>query len=57
MVAGCGPGFGNVPHQWALPIILPKKKAIMNLNMQRSQGVGGVGFLHLLFKSSKGSYT
>jgi hypothetical protein len=33
----------KVPHSWALPIVKHKAKAIMNLNICRSQGIGKEG--------------
>jgi hypothetical protein len=39
--------------QYLHPWFLSKAKAIMNLNIKRSQGVGGGGFLLLLLKSER----
>jgi hypothetical protein len=47
------PQFGNILHLWALLIIKPKVKVIMNLDKSRWQEVGGGGFLHLLIKSGR----
>jgi hypothetical protein len=41
--------LAQYPHPW----FLSKAKAIMNLNIQRSQGVGGGGFLLLLLRSER----
>jgi hypothetical protein len=37
--------FENAPQQWALPIVRLEANVIMNLNIYRSQGVQGEGFL------------
>jgi hypothetical protein len=51
----CRVYLGHVVHLcgWALPILKHKGKAIMNLNICRSEGIGRERFLHLLFRGSR----
>jgi len=43
---------GNV-LLWASPLVHFEEEVIMNINICRSQGLGRVGFFHLLLKSGR----
>ncbi len=47
------PHFGTVPHPWVLPLIKHEANVFMNFKEYRSQGLGGLCFLCLLFKRGK----
>jgi hypothetical protein len=47
------PHFGTVPHLWVLPFIKHEANVFMNFKKYRSKGLGGLWFLHLLFKRGK----
>jgi hypothetical protein len=49
--AASGLTFGAcLPPMWALPILKHKGKAIINLNICSSEGIGRERFLHLFFR-------
>jgi hypothetical protein len=33
--------YSHLPHLWVIPIIMNEAKVVMNVNMYRSQGIGG----------------
>ncbi len=47
------PHFGNVPYIWTLALVKHQEKVIINLNIQRSRGFKGGGFLWLLLKCER----